>query len=290
MKITHKLTLSILLVFLAFAGSIAQGDYVSADVFKGLIKDSEVVIIDASKSKNYAKSHVKNAISIQHGDLYLDVANNPEGLLKDPADLANYFGSLGIDENTSVIIYDEGTQKYSSRVYFVMKYIGSKNVQLTHQHPATWQKNRIPLTSSVPKPGETVVFTPEIQQNMIADLDFVKNNLGNEEFVFIDTRDEKEFIGEKKVVDGVFGRLPNTVNIPYKEFQVEGGALKSKAELELFAEKYGIDPEKQIIVFCRTGVKGSVAYIALNNILEHKNVKLFDGGCAEYSSKYELVK
>ena len=280
-----------LFVMASVAASFAQVDIISADQFKDLIKNNkELVIVDASRGKNYDKAHVKDAIGIDHADLYKDKATNPEGILMEPADLAAFFGKLGISENSDIVIYDEGPQKYSGRVYVILKYIGAKNVKLTHRDDKEWARNRIMLTAAKPKAMVPVTFTPKVNAGMMASLDYVKQNLGNTNFVFVDTRDANEFSGEKQVVDGVFGRIPNTINIPYKEFETDSGAFKSKAELEALAGKYGLTKDKEIILFCRTGVKGSVAFIAMNNVLGHQNAKLFDGGCVEYSTKYDLVK
>lgn len=290
MKYLLKILFSVFWMLIIAMSVSGQNEIISAREFKDLCKDKAVVIIDASKSKNYDKAHVKNAINVQHSDLYRDEANYPEGMLKDPVELAAHFGKLGIDENTTVVIYDEGTQKYAGRLFVILNYIGARNVKLTHRDDAEWAKNRIMLTSAPGKPGEPVTFNHQVQDQMIASLDYVREHLGNEQFVFVDTRDESEFIGEKKVVDGVFGRLPSTINIPYKEFETDSGAIKSPEELQALADEYGLGPDKEVIVFCRTGVKGSVAYIALAKVLGHPNVKLFDGGCTEYSAKYELIK
>ena len=291
MKSFKNLALLVLFTLASLTAAFAQVDIISTVQFRDLIKNNkELVIIDASRSKNYDKAHVKDAIGIQHTDLYMDKATHPEGILMNPSDIAAYFGKLGINENSEIVIYDEGTQKYSGRLYYILKYIGAKNVKLTHKDDKEWAKNRIMLTAAKPKAKAAVTFTPSVNKNMMASLDYVKNNLGKPNFVFVDTRDANEFSGEKEVVPGIFGRIPNTINIPYAEFENDGGSFKSKADLEVLAKKYGLGADKEVVLFCRTGVKGSVAFIAMHNVLGHKNVKLFDGGTVEYSSKYDLVK
>lgn len=278
-----------LFVLASMATTFAQTDIISTEDFKAKLKDKEVVIIDASKKKLYKKAHVKNALGIQYADLNIE-GNDPNGLIQDANFIADYFGKIGINENTPVVVYDGGTQKYSSRMYFVLKYAGANNVSITHKDDKSWAKNRIMLTAAAPKARKATTFTANPQNDMMVDLDYVMANKDNDNVVLVDNRTAEEFVGEKKVVDGKFGHIPGAINIPYEEFETESGAFKSKAQLEELAAKYGLTNDKQIIFHCKTGVKGAVAYIAFKNILGHPNVTVYDGGCAEYCTKYDLVK
>lgn len=291
MKSIKKFALLVLFAVAAMAGTYAQADFISAKEFKDLMKSNkELVIIDASKSKLYKKAHVKGAIHILYEDLNKDKATNPMGMIQDPEFIAKYFGDLGISENDEIVIYDGGTQKYSSRMFFLLKYVGAKNVKMTHKDDKEWAKNRIMLTAAAPKKRTAVTFTPSVQEEMLVPIEYLVANKDNENIVLVDTRSAAEFSGEKKVIDGVFGHIPGSIHIDYEEFEVAGGAFKNKAQLEELATKYALTKDKEVIFFCKTGVKGAVAYNAFKYIFEHPNVKLYDGGCAEYSSKYELVK
>jgi len=291
MKLIKYITLLVLFAIASIAGTYAQTDIISAKEFKGLMKSNkELVVIDASKSKVYKKAHIKNAQHILYGDLNLDKATNPIGMIQNSNSIADYFGKLGITENSEIVIYDGGTQKYSSRLYFVLKYVGANNVKLTHKDDKQWQKNRMKLTSAAPVKLKAATFTPMAHPEMMVDLDYVMANKDKDNVVLIDNRTAKEFIGDKKVVDEKFGHIPAAVNIPYEEFELDGGAYKNAEQLQALADKYGLTPDKELIFHCKTGVKGAVAYIAFKNILGRENVKLYDGGCAEFCSKYDLVK
>jgi thiosulfate/3-mercaptopyruvate sulfurtransferase len=50
-------------------------------------------------------------------------------------------------------------------------------------------------------------------------------------------------------------------------------------------------PEKTVIVYCNTGIFASVVYVALTQILEYKNVKVYEGSYEEWWANYKpLVK
>ncbi|MEZ4908161.1 MAG: sulfurtransferase [Saprospiraceae bacterium] len=277
----------------ATAAQTAPGkDFIiTAKDFKNAVKsDQNIVIIDAGKPKDYPVNHLKNAMYILYDDLNIDNPEVPLGTIQTPEFIGEYFGKKGITADDNIVIYDDGSQKYSSRMYVLFKYVGANNVKLLHKDIDEWGKERLPLTTQVPKEREPATFVVNTNNDFFVDLDYVMKNKDNPNVVLVDVRSPEEYTGVKKVVDGKFGHIPGSINIPYEEFETASGAFKTKAQLQELADKYGLSNDKEIVFFCKTGVKGSVAYIAFDNILGHPNAKLYDGGCADYCSKYELVK
>ncbi len=132
MKKLSYLLLSGLLVVLYSSSVFAQGDIISAGEFMKMFKaDKNLVVVDASKADSYAKTHVKNAVNIPYKTLNKE--GDIEGMLKSPDELAAIFGSKGVSETNTIVVYDGGSQKYSSRVYWVLKYLGAPNVKILHK-------------------------------------------------------------------------------------------------------------------------------------------------------------
>ena len=105
------------LLVLIFIGTIASAtgdEIISSTEFVKIIKNDKVIIIDASKSDDYQKMHIRNAINVPHLELYKE--GEIKGLLKEKEELASYFGKKGVDPQKTIIIYDDGSHKYASRV------------------------------------------------------------------------------------------------------------------------------------------------------------------------------
>jgi thiosulfate/3-mercaptopyruvate sulfurtransferase len=83
------------------------------------------------------------------------------------------------------------------------------------------------------------------------------------------------------------GHLPGAIFMNYKEMLTATGAYKSKDEVLAIAAQYRVSPEKEVIVYCQTGIKAAVLYIALKEIAGFPNVKLYAGAYAEWSSVAE---
>ena len=317
MKKINYIILSLLLVFAGFVPSFAQVDapvmeevpvleeveevtevevmpevslpidLIAVSEFKTLMKSNKnLIIIDASKSKKYKKAHIANAIYVNHNKLYKD--GDVKGVVLPVDELATYFGKLGINEKSEIVLYDGGKQKYSSRLYWILKYIGAEDVKILHQDPNTWKKSRIMLTSKLPKARKAVTFTPNVDETMYASTAYVETTLPDPNVILIDVRSAEEYNGDKVVSGDKKGHIPGSINIDYLDLETAVGAFKSVKDLEAIAAKYGITPDKELIFLCKTSIRGAVAYVAFKNVLGYKNVKLYDGACAEWCTKHPL--
>ncbi|MCB0651035.1 MAG: sulfurtransferase [Saprospiraceae bacterium] len=287
MKTINKIILSLLVILSGWISANAQVDIITIDQFKDLAKaNKELVILDGSKGKTYDRAHVQNAINVNHNDLYKD--GDVSGVVKPVEDLAAFFGKLGISEKSEIVLYDEGSQKYSSRLYWILKYIGAENVKILHNDENEWKKARVMLTAQPPKARKPVTFTPTVNEAIYASTDYVSENIKNPEVIVVDVRTPEEYSGETAVSGDKKGHIPGSVNMDYVEVETETGAFKSKEDLMALAEKYGLSPDKEVIFLCKTSVRGAVAYVAFKNILGYENVKLYDGACAEWCTVHPL--
>ena len=281
MKIS-KILAVVLPLFLVANSMMAQIDFIDATTFMDVYKNNkELVVIDANKTKNYQASHVKNAIHINHNDLYQK--GDIKGLIMSPEELAAFFGKNGVSETSNVVVYDDGSHKYASRVYWVLKYIGAQDVKILHKDMDAWRKARVPLTSA-PVSLSAVEFTTNVDTDLLATLDYVTERKDLPEVVLVDVRTKAEFDGEKNSD----GHIPGAINLNYEDLLTDTGAFKPKAELEEIAAKYGLTENKELLFYCRTSVRATVSYVAFVNILNYKNVKVFDGAYLEWAANYPV--
>ncbi|MBT8189914.1 MAG: sulfurtransferase [Bacteroidia bacterium] len=264
-----------------------ETDIITAKEFTKLMKaNKDLVILEASKSKIYKKSHVKNAIYINHNDLNQD--GEIKGLIKSNEELASYFGSKGVSADSEVVIYDDGSQKYSTRVYWILKYLGADNVKILHKDMDAWGKARISLTSNVPKIKPTT-FTLNPNPAIFATKEDVKILQSKDNAILFDARTKAEYDGtsEKPASDG---HIVGAVNLDYKDLLTETGAFKSKDELMAIASTMGITPGTEIVAYCRTSVRAAVIFVAFRNILGYENVRVYDGAYLEWAIDSPIVQ
>jgi len=272
--------MSLAVLFLFITQVLSAQVLISAKDFTAEVKkDKSIVVIDANTADNYAKSHVMGAVNVPHKELYKE--GEIEGLIKSPADLAAYFGKKGISNTSTIVIYDDGSNKYSSRVYWVLDYLGAENLRILHKDMDKWKAARLPLTRNKTA-VKAATFTPAVDGAIMATAADVKACSGN--CVVVDARHSTEFDGTSETPVSV-GHIKGAINVEYKEFVDDKGAYKSADQLKAVAEKYGLTSGKTIIVYCVTSVRAAVEFVALKEILGYPNVKVYDGAYNEWKAQ-----
>jgi len=246
-----------------------QAQLIETDELANILTDKNVRILDVQKLKNYKRHHIKGAIHLNYNAL---TTKTPvPGTLKSPAELAKIFGELGISPDNKIVIYDEKSGKGSSRVYAVLKYLGASDVVILNGQLLKWMKEKRPITSRKPRIKKTT-FTPKPNPNIFVDAAYVKAHLDDPNVQLLDARTPEEYNGH--------------ILLPYSRFVNPDGTFKSKAEIDKIAKEAGFNPEKEIITYCVTAVRASVAYFALHEIAQWPNVKIYEGSYADFVHNY----
>lgn len=279
MKIFRNILITGFAFLLVSTSVWAQGDIITAADFMKLYKaDKSLVIIDASSASDFKKSHIRNAVNLPNVELN---NNKDDGFLLSNDELAKILGDKGVSNESAIVVYDEGSQKPASRVYWVLKYLGVSNVKILHKDMATFKKSRVPLTPMAAKKKATT-FTVNVDEAIVASLADVK--AGNAKL--FDARDANEFAG---TTEKSTGHIPGAIHLSFKDVQDANHAFKTKAELEKVVASYGISADSPIILSCQSGKRAAVLYVAFTSVLGYKNVKVYDGSYNEWVAKGNKV-
>lgn len=189
---------------------------------------------------------IPGAVSIPYTDFLLS-----GGALKTVSEMAGVLGKAGISEADSVLIYGEcqpcgGGPSAATYVYWIMKYLGHKDVTLLDGGIDDWVASGEP-TTSIPSDLPAQNYTPVLDANLFASFDYVNSGIAQ----IIDARTATEFEA---------GSIPGSINIPYDRV-LDGKKIKDKVALEeLFSS---LNPDKPVVVYTNTGVKASMVWLAL---------------------------
>jgi thiosulfate/3-mercaptopyruvate sulfurtransferase len=178
------------------------------------------------------------------------------------------------------VLYDEGSNRYNSRVWWILKSIGASNVSILHFNMDQFAAARIPLTAT-PSSGKSTTF--EVTESGYKAFTMADVQKMAEGTLLLDGREKDEFEGADAAKKSK-GHLPGAVWMNYKEVLTATGAYKSKDEIIAAAAKYGATPEKPIVVYCNSGIKAAVLYIALKEIAGFQNVSNYVGSYADWTT------
>ncbi|HAT80570.1 MAG TPA: hypothetical protein DCS17_03975 [Flavobacterium sp.] len=273
---------SFLLITILFLTNTFAQDLITAKEFIALQKEKpNLVIVDASKDKLYAAAHIEGAINIPYAILN-EKEPKIDGTMLPLENVAKILGNKGLSNDDTIVVYDEGTQKYATLVYWIFKYLGAKDVKVLHKEMNAFRDARVKLTSEVPT-VKAKTFTVNLVPEINADVAFVESSIGNSNVIIIDTRTPDEFNGvrnEKSTYSN--GHIKGAINIPYESLVKTGtNVFISPDEFKKLA---GIElsPEKTYLLYCKTGIKGATLYTYMTSVLGFKNVKNYKGAYAEW--------
>jgi thiosulfate/3-mercaptopyruvate sulfurtransferase len=279
--------LSLLLCFalavpaVSFARDIPP--FVSTDWLDQNLSAPGLTIIDVRSQQDYRKGHIPKAVNTPLSSWTVN-----SGLLRElPAesDLLRLIGSIGIKENSKVIVMGNSTSDFDRadpiRVAWTLLMAGVKNVAVLDGGFPKWLKEKRPTTAD-PTPPQTVEFKGKINTSRLASKDYILSKIGKS--ILLDNRTSDIYFGiNTEPWASKPGHIPSAVNLPTPWAFGQNGLLKAATELESMANGVvGKDKTKEIITYCGVGAYASVWSYILTEMLGYKEVKVFDGSMQEW--------
>lgn len=264
----------------AFSGSVSAQDIIKAKELAKISNNKDVIIVSGRSPADYKKRHITNSVNLNHKDLYSD--SGVENMLKPTDDIAQILGSKGITNEKTIIIYDEGSGKYACRLYWILDYMGAENVKILDGQMKAWSMTRIPFTDLVPT-VQVGTFTAKVDKSKLATIAQVKDAQKDANTVILDVRTIAEYNGESET-ELRKGHIPGAKNIPYENVLTNRSKLKSKENLANLFNAEGVTADKEIIIYCGSGIRASIVYFALKSVLAYPKVKVYDGAYLEWQS------
>lgn len=195
--------------------------------------------------------------------------------------MTKLFSRAGIDEQVTVVAYDDQDMAMAARLWWMLRYLGHEKVVVLDGGFAGWQKAGYPYMSEV-IPRDPRTFTPRVQSQMLVQLDEVLAR--DKDTVLIDSRAKERYLGEVETIDPKAGHIPGAVNYFFKEnLAADGTLLPASALQERFIR---LNQAPEVIVYCGSGVTACVNLLALHQA-GRTDAKLYLGSWSDYCT-YDL--
>ncbi|WP_156290291.1 sulfurtransferase [Oceanobacillus salinisoli] len=251
-----------------------------------VIVDVRFVLTDPDAGrKMYLKDHLPGAVYI---DLNRDLSGKTEKHrgshpLPDMDMFAAKIGNIGIDHETTVVIYDQENDMFAARLWWLLQHVGHELVYILEGGYKNWVEQGNLVTDEIP----TLVkksFEPNIRENETVDMKEVKEKMNSKTAILIDSRERDRYLGNKEPLYRKAGHIPGAVNYFWKDVLNEDGTWKNEEQLsEHFS---ALSKDEEIIVSCGSGVSACPNILALKS-LGYKNIKLYPGSFSDWISYEE---
>lgn len=269
--------------------------YTGEQVYE-LIKQDKCLLFDIRDDIDYLEGHIPKAISAPDIFYYL-TESSPQGLKSFQNFFSNLFSEAGLSSDKLAIIYEYNMHdRYggSCRGYYILKYLGHKNVGILDGGFRAWQKGGFPI-NKITQTFSPAEFKTKLNPNIIATKDDVLSAMNNQDTILLDIRDKIERIGESSSPYGIDfaprkGIIPSSKWIEWYDFMNKPGespTFKSSAEIEEICAGQNIFKNSNIILYCFKGARASNSFVALK-LAGFKNVRIYFASWNEWSRDFSL--
>jgi thiosulfate/3-mercaptopyruvate sulfurtransferase len=252
------------------------------------LDDDSIRIVEVDENPAlYADAHIPGAIGF---DWKKDLQDQVERDFLDPGAFGELFGSRGISNDHTIVLYGDRNNWFAAYTYWYLKYYGHDKVLLMNGPREKWISEGRPTSTDVPSYGATTFDAQPGDEAIRAKRDEVMAALDDGRKL-VDVRSPQEFSGELIAMAGYeqegaqrAGHIPGAASIPWAQAVKEDGTFKSADELEQLYGGKGVLSGEPIIAYCRIGERSAHTWFVLHELLGRDDVKNYDGSWTEWGN------
>ena len=253
-----------------------------------------LVILDATMSKVTWEKNTYEDEDIQIPNTrYLDIKNvfsdisavYPNTMLSDKK-FQKQARSLGINKDSTIVVYDTIGIYTSPRVWWMFKAMGHNNIAVLDGGLPEWINKGFPTEQVKQYRISKGDFTANYDKKFFSNYSKILHSLNDKTTVILDARSNDRFMGlVDEPREGLrVGHIPNSKNLPYSNLLVNGKFDYSNAQRML---KELAQNNNNVIFSCGSGITACILALGAE-IAGIDNLSVYDGSWTEWGSLHKL--
>jgi len=247
--------------------------------------------LDGGSRTDYLRGHIPCAVYTDYlkGGWRAEDNNKVPGQLAPTDKLETLIGSLGIDNDTHVVIVPAGKNALdmgsAARMYWTFKVLGHDEVSILDGGLAAYTKDeKNPLAKGSEQP-EPRTFKADVREDMLVDKEDVQAAL-EAGTLLVDNRPHDQYIGINRHPKAARnGTIPGAENLPENWLtDNNGGSFRDVETLRKLYALAEVPTEGAQINFCNTGHWAALGWFASHELLGNEDAKVYDGSMVEWSN------
>ncbi len=251
---------------------------VTTDWLGGHLSNPSLHLLDVRSADHFAEAHLPGALHVDMAALSTTIGG-VAGMLLPAAPFTEKMNLLGIHADATVVVYDDNWGLAAARVLWALHRYGFDQVALLTGGWDQWQAEGRAIETGVTDipPGDFAIAADEA---VLAEREWILAHLDDPDVVIVDTRGPKEYAE---------GHVPGAINWDWLNAVPVGSwdAARPPHELQAELAGIGITPDKEIVTYCRSGVRAAHTYWVLRQ-LGYPQVRNYDGSWLEWGSQADL--
>jgi len=258
---------------------IEQPDLVILDATLAFLPGGQPITLDSRKLPRARRFNFDTQICAQDTQL--------PHMLPTSAAFQAAARSLGINQNSTVVIYDQMGNFASPRAWWMFKVFGHERVAILDGGLPLWLAHQYPLVDAY-SDSSIGDFVAHFQPQLVVNKEQVLRNISTQRMQLIDARSEARFSGEQAEPRAGLraGHIPGAKCLPFASLLQENGSFRKVAELSEIFEKAALSRHKPLIFSCGSGVTACVLAIVADRL--GYDYSVYDGSWAEWGADNSL--
>jgi thiosulfate/3-mercaptopyruvate sulfurtransferase len=258
---------------------------VSVEWLNKHINDSNIIVLDATINKSIDKNSLRipKARFFDIKQKFSDVNALFPSTLPSAEQFQIEAQNLEINNNSTIVVYDDKGIYSSARAWWLFKTFGFENVAVLDGGLPEWKANGFDIENygydDYPK-GD---FTATFRQELMTNFEGVNRYSKSSDTLILDARSRSRFncLVDEPRAGLRRGTIPNSKNLPYTEL-LNDYKLKPKDELSKIFNI--LVKDKTTLVFsCGSGITACILALAATQC-NYKHLIVYDGSWTEYGT------
>ncbi len=264
---------------------------VSTDWVAEHLDDDSVRLVESNEDVLlYDTGHIPGAVKV---DWHIDLNDS---LIRDYVSAERFaalMDQLGIGGDTTVVFYGDKNNWWATYALWVFKLFGHADCRVMDGGRAKWEAEGREMTTDVPKYGRRGYPVPRREDRPIrAFRDEVVDHV-EKEGQLVDVRSPQEYRGEllhmpEYPQEGALrgGHIPGAKSVPWaRAVDPDSHTFLPADRLKaIYLEEQGLNPDDEVVAYCRIGERSSHTWYVLSYLLGLENVRNYDGSWTEWGN------
>lgn len=261
---------------------------IEPDSLEPLLGSDGLRVVSLCKDSTYGQLHIPGSVHLAYTAITAS-RGMTHGLLPDPSHLEGVLGTHGIGNDSWVVAYDDEGGGNASRLLWTLQTLGHARFSLLNGGLHAWANERHPLSREPVRPV-TTVFKASPSQTPVADADYLMQRLENDDLALWDARSLNEYRGISRFAQFA-GHIPGAVNLDWFEVmdREHNLRLKPAEQLRSLLTQLGITPDKEIVTYCQTHHRSSLAWFVLK-YLGYSKAKGYPGSWSDWGNRSDTPR
>ena len=266
---------------------------VTTDWVAERLNDSNVAVAEVDENPDlYDEGHLAGAVKLHWRE---DLQDPMERDLVEKDEFERLMGSLGISNDTTLVLYGDKNNWFAAYAYWYLKIYGHEDVRILDGGRQKWIDENRELTTEVPQSQQASYRAQERDESIRSYRDAVRAAIGDEKVALVDVRSPQEYAGDLIAPPGYEqegaqrgGHIPTAASIPWAQAVRDDGTFKSADELRELYGGRGVTDDKSVTAYCRIGERSAHTWFVLRELLGYEDVKNYDGSWTEWGNLVDV--